>query len=144
MSKAFFSHHEFSQLKVASSSKPVSTQMASATLTSADSGSLLFFGSTTGTALTLPAASAAAGLSFEVAVAATAANHSLVAPAAELVGVLTSDAPTDGVSLATGAAKTSLTTGAGSALGDHFKVTSNGTNWFLSGSCATSDGATFA
>jgi hypothetical protein len=143
MSKAYYSHQEFSKLSVASSQQHVLNVTTNTTLGNTDSGSLIFLNSTTGTTLRLPAASAASGLTFKIAVAATAASHSIVAPAASLIGGLNALASTIG-SIATGAAKTSLSTTAGSAVGDNFSLSSNGTSWFVSGAVAAAAGAVFA
>jgi hypothetical protein len=144
MSQSYYSHHEFASLSVASSAQSVLNVTTNTTLGSTDSGSLIFLGATSGTTLRLPAAGDASGLTFRISVAATAASHSIVAPAASLIGGLTSCVATTGVSLATGAAKTSLTTTAGSAIGDNFQLRSNGTSWFVSGNLASFSGALFA
>lgn len=143
MSKSFYSHQEFSKLSVVSSAKPVSTLLTSATLGS-NSNSHFFIGATTGRTFTLPAAASAAGQSYEFTVTATAASHLIQAPSASIIGSLAADVTaTAGNIQSSGAAKTSLQTTAGSAVGDFFRLTSNGTNWFVRGQTAAFNGAKF-
>ena len=104
MSQSYYSHQEFSRLSVASNAQSVLNLKTSTSLGSSDSGSLLYLAGTTGTTLSLPAASAASGLTFRIAVAATAASHSIVAPSASILGTVTACTSTVGVTLATGAA----------------------------------------
>lgn len=143
MSKNFYAHHEFAKLSVQSNAKTVNNLLTSTTLGSSGSNSHFFLGSTTGRTISLPAAGSASGISYEFTVAATAASHLIAAPAASIVGSLSSDVTTAGAVQSTGAAKTSLQTTSGSAVGDNFRLTSNGTTWFLSGQTSAFNGVKF-
>ena len=142
MSHSYHSIHEFSSLKVANQKASVSSLSESATLGNAESGSSIVLNSTTGSTLTLP--SAILGLNYNVIIAATADAHSINAGSALLLGNVSSATATDGVVMSTGAAKTTLSTTVGSAIGDSFKLISDGTNWYVSGSANTFDAAVFA
>lgn len=130
MSHSYYANHEFASIKAASQKSIVVNLTGATTLTTGQSGTHFFVSSTAATAVTLPAATA--GVNFQITVGATAASHSIVAPSAILHGTIIGAASTGG-GLMSPAASTSLTTTAGSAIGDTVSLTSNGAKWFVNG-----------
>lgn len=141
MSHAYLSNHDFSSLRLGHQKVPVSILTASTSIGSL-SGSTILVASTTGLTLSLP--SPQQGLKYDIFISSTAASHSLVAPSASLVGSVLPATATAGVAMFSGAAKTSLTSSAGSAVGDNISVVSDGSKWFVKGSSSAFNAFVFA
>ncbi len=132
MSQSYRGQHAFASLTLASQKVQITSLTTSTSLGNSHSGDLIVFSSTSGTTLSLP--SPVSGLQYEFVVGATAASHSIVAPSASIVGnIMIAVGNTNGSSLHTSSA-TSITTTAGSAVGDSVKLKCDGTKWFVSGS----------
>jgi len=107
---------------------------AAATLTTAQSGSLIALTGIVGYAVTLPAASALAGCNYRFVVQDLFATTDWVitSPAANMYGMVDELSTIQAVA---GATTINLELGA-DTIGDWIEVISDGTNWYVSGHCA--------
>ncbi len=142
MSQSYRGQHAFASLTLASQKVQITSLATSTSLGNSQSGDLIVLTATSGTTLSLP--SPVSGLQYEFVVGATAASHSIVAPSASIVGNILPATATAGVTMFTGAAKTSIKTTSGSAVGDSVTLTSNGTSWFVKGSASTFNAFVYA
>lgn len=141
MSQGYKLIHEFEQISVGHSNLQVNQAGTSLTLGNDQSGDLVSLNSTAGSAITLPAPAAGLNYSFLVS---KAGNHAITAPGAKIVGNISVANYSTAASLATGAAKTSLTFGSGVAVGDSFSLVSDGTLYFLRGVVSNANALSFA
>ncbi len=145
MSQSYFTVTEFQKVNIGTLQKPTSTLTADGAIDPSLSGSTIFLkpqSDTTAVSVTLPRA--APGLNFNFVVSGTAANHSIASPTANIVGSIQTSETTAGVSLLISTPKTSVTTGAGSKVGDTLSFVSDGEKWFLSGAASTFTAVTYA
>ena len=131
--------NRFKNISVDSVSQEAVSFTAANTLAQEHSGDVLFLASTTGTALTLPAPSASLRFDITISALPLSGQHSIVAPSAILAGTIS--ATTTPI---TTASATTLTTGAGSALGDRVSLISDGSTWFVNGTANAIDAFVFA
>lgn len=143
MSQEFKVLRQIKQISVAQSFVGFNTVGSSVTLGSSQSGEFILLTATGGSAISLPAPFL--GLDYKFIVKATGAN-TITAPTASIIGsVVSAVSATSGISiLTTGAAKTVLSTTAGSAIGDAFRLVADGTNYYVSGSVAAVNALKFA
>lgn len=141
MSQASKTIHDFQALNLGQSLLQVTNASTSLTLTSKDSGDCITLSSTSGCAITLPTPTS--GLSFQFIVNNTGA-HSIVAPSACINGSICNSVFNTGANLATSTAKTTISTTTGSAVGDMFTLTGNGSKYFLRGNVSNFNAVKFA
>lgn len=140
MSKRFLTVRDVKVMNPKSMRCEATSIMTSTTLNVGHSGDLVVLNSTNGSVLTLPPASA--GTQFNIVVGWTAGNHSIVAPAASLVGVVSAGAVgTSGNVVGNGLTTINLSGTSGSAVGDSITLRSDGMRYFLSGAVADLLGA---
>lgn len=134
MSQASKTIHDFQALNLGQSNFNVTDVSSALTLTAQHSGDIISLNATGGCAVTLPFPTA--GLLYQFVVNNTGA-HALTAPSACINGgVCNAVSNTGGSSLATITAKTVVSTTSGSAVGDSFTLTANGSKYFLKGNVA--------
>jgi hypothetical protein len=134
MSQKLKSLQEFSTLTVSQTILTINPAGNALTLSKAQSGEIITLNSTSGSVITLGAPQA--GLSYTFLVNVTG-GHTITAPSASIYGSVTSTTDTSGnAMLTTGAAKSIISTTAGSAVGDQIQLLSDGTNYFVKGSVA--------
>lgn len=133
--------HDFQALNLGQTTLDVTNVSGALSLTTSHSGDLISLNSTSGCAITLPAPTA--GLTFNFVVNNTGA-HALTAPSACINGAVVNAVFNTGANLATGTAKTIVATTAGSAVGDSFTLSANGSAYFLNGCVANHNALKFA
>jgi hypothetical protein len=132
--------HEFSAINLAQSTLTLTSVTGAKTLLTGDSGDFFSLNATSGCTITLPAPSS--GLVFNFLVNNTGA-HTLVAPSACIVGSVSNAVANTGASLATGVAKTIVSTTSGSAVGDSITLIGNSSKYFLQGNVSEYNAVTF-
>lgn len=111
---------------------------ADTTLTAADSGKI-FMLDAIGEAITLPAVSSGVNYKFIVSTTVATSNWTIVAPAAVIQG----SAQVAGAVIAASDEDTITLVVAKALPGDWVSLVSDGTNWYVEGSCVTTVGLTF-
>lgn len=122
--------HDFQALNLGQLTSQVTQAGTNITLTSSESGDIIELNSTNGSVVTLP--SPLAGLIYRFIISNTGA-HVLTAPSACINGAVANAIFNTGANLATGAAKTSISTTTGSVIGDTITLIGNGNKYFLTG-----------
>ena len=131
MSQSSKVSRSFGSISVKSPAVQSSFLTADTTLGTSHAGDNIFLSSTTGTTLTLPSPSSSLAFHITVAALPLSGEHSVVG-SSNLHGALAAaSAPI------VAAGSSSLTTGAGAALGDSIHLISDGNNWFVSGTATT-------
>lgn len=134
MSQKLKNLQEFSSLTVSQTTLTINSAGNALTLSKAQSGEIITLNSTSGSAITLGAPQS--GISYTFLVNVTG-GHTITAPSASIYGSVVCAVDTVGSSmLTTGAAKTIISTTAGSAVGDQIQLLSDGTKYFVRGSVA--------
>ena len=142
MSQSYRTIHEFESLTVAQQALQITPAGTSVTLGNAHSGDVILLNATSGSALVLPALQA--GLDYKCIVSATGA-HTITAPGQLVFGNLTNAVFNTGANLTCGASgKTTISTTAGSTVGDRLNITCDGTNYYLSGVVANYNAVKFS
>lgn len=142
MSQSYKTIHEFSSIATAQTLLAVNDASTTITLDTAQSGEIIVLNATSGSAVTL--SEPEAGLSYRFIVGVTG-GHTITAPAAYILGSVTAAIPTVGSSLlTTGAAKTVISTTAGSVKGDTISLVSNGSAYYVSGAVANFNAIKFS
>ena len=118
------------------------------TLSLSDSGKTLFLNSATEFATNLPPVAEAAGfhVRFVVKAAPSGASYTVVSPAADIHGLISSSADATGSSASTSGTPVATVTfvDAKAVVGDYVDVTCDGTNYYISGQCSAFDAVTLA
>ena len=141
MSKSFLTVHDFSSINVGSIEQQVYGLGSSYTVGNSNSGDFMLLNATGGSAVILPSVSA--GLDFKFIVSNTGA-HTVTAPSGTLFGAVNVAISNSAVSSnLVASANGVISTTAGSAVGDRFSVLSDGTNYYVSGTVARSNGLNF-
>lgn len=133
--------HDFRSVNLGQSQLQLTHAGSSITLTPAESGDLIALNATGGSVVSLP--TPLSGLMYRFVVTNTGA-HTLTAPSACINGAIVNAVFNTGANLATGAAKTSIATTAGSAIGDSLTLLGDGTRYFLSGTVTNFNAVKFA
>jgi len=141
MSQSSKTIHRFRAIRLTRSKTEINTAGSTITLGPEHSGEIIALTATGGSAVTLPAP--LPGLSYHFVVQNTGA-HTLTAPSACINGAVANGVYHTSANLATGAAKTSISTTAGSAIGDTIYLNAVGTKYFLSGSVTNFNAIKFA
>jgi hypothetical protein len=141
MSKSYHSVHDFQSVNLSQSLSQINLADSSLTVGNNYSGDVILLNATGGSTVTLPAPNS--GLHFTFVVSNTGA-HSIVAPSACINGAVANAVFNTGASLATGAAKTSISTTAGSAIGDTIRLISTDSKYYLSGNVANFNAVKYA
>lgn len=131
-----------------SSKQNIQELTAATTLTSSDSGKTFYLNSVTEFTTTLPLVSDASGFKarFVVKSAPSGASYAIASAAANISGSILSPADATGSSARTaGTPVTTITFADTKAVrGDFVEISSDGTNYYVSGSSSTFDGIAFA
>jgi len=143
MSQSYKTVHDFQSINVGQTLVNIQPSGSSITLGNAQSGDLNTLNATSGSSVQLPAPSS--GLSFPFLVTATAATHTITAPASTLFGAINCAIPTAGstINVTNVTGSTALLTTTGSCVGDRFTIVSDGTNYFVSGTISKFNGVKF-
>lgn len=129
MSKSYLIPHSFSRIDVATSVDRFILAGNTFTATSNESGNFIMLNSTSGSSVSVP--NAGTGLDFTFIVGVTG-GHTITCPTNTIFGSLNFPfAGTSGNLLANG--MTSISTTAGSCVGDTLKLRCDGTNFYLTG-----------
>lgn len=139
MSKRYLTVQEFGNITVAQSTLDVNLAGTSLTLGNSHSGDLIVLNATSGSVLALP--SPVAGLNYHLVVRNTG-PHTITAQSACIIGSVATALGSVG-SLATGSAKTTISTTAGSAVGDSLSLTCDGTYYYLKGNVSNNNALKF-
>jgi hypothetical protein len=133
MSKSYLVPHDFQSVNIGSLNTTLNVAGSTFVAGANVSGELVTLNATGGSAVTVP--SLVAGLDLTFVVSNTGA-HTITLPSACVYGTVNFPyAGTSGSMLA--AASTVISTTAGSTVGDRFKLTSDGTKCYLSGTVST-------
>lgn len=122
--------HDFKAINLSQSTLDVTNVNGSLVLDNSHSGDFISLNSTSGCTITVPPPSA--GLQFNFVVNNTGA-HTLTTSSAIINGSIINAVFNTGANLATGTAKSVIATTTGSAVGDTFSLTANGSKYFLKG-----------
>jgi hypothetical protein len=143
MSQSYKTVHDFQSINVGQTLVNVQPAGTSITLGNSQSGDLNTLNATSGSSVQLPVPSA--GLNFPFLVTATAATHTITAPASTLFGAINCAIPTAGstINVTNVTGSTTLLTTTGSCVGDRFTIVSDGTSYFVSGTIAKFNGIKF-
>ncbi len=141
MSQRYRVIHDFQAVNLGQSQLQLNNAGSSLTLNPSHSGDIVLLNATSGSAISLPRPSS--GLVFKFVVSNTGA-HTISAPSACINGALGNAVFNTGANLATGAAKTSISTTAGSAIGDSLTLVGTSDKYFLSGNVANFNAVRFA
>jgi len=129
--------------RIMTSVRPTASFTALTTLTAAQSGGLIRVGGTGPYTVTLPAFASSAGLSYEIVVGSTIASGAITIAAGSAViqGVITCANATANT-IMNGTARSNIILGTTSVVGDNFRLTCDGTNWFLVGATQLNNSVT--
>lgn len=142
MSQSYKTIHEFASIASSQILLNVNNAGTTITLNSSQSGEIIVLNATGGSVVTLSPPQA--GLSYRFIVGVTG-GHTITAPSASILGSVTAAIPTTGSALlTTGAAKTVISTTAGSVRGDTISLISNGGAYYISGAVANFNALTFS
>lgn len=133
--------HDFKSINLGQLQLQVKNAGNALSLTPAESNDIISLNSTSGSAISLPTPSA--GLHYRFIVTNTGA-HTITAPTACINGALVNSVFNTGANLATGAAKTSIATTAGSVIGDNLSLIATNNKYFLSGNVSNFNAVKFA
>ena len=132
---------DFKQLHISQSTLQLNAAGSAITMGTSHSGDIVTLNATAGSAVTLPVPKS--GLFYQFIVTNTG-PHTLTAPSACINGALGFAVSSSTASLATGAAKTSISTTAGSVVGDSFNLVSDGSKYYLRGNVTNFNAVKFA
>jgi hypothetical protein len=141
MSKSYKAVHDFQSVNLSQSLSQINLADSSLTVSNAYSGDVILLNATGGSSVSLPAPNS--GLHFTFVVSNTGA-HSIAAPSACINGAVANAVFNTGANLATGAAKTTISTTAGSVIGDTIRLVSTDSKYYLSGNVSNFNAITFA
>ena len=143
MAQSYKTLHDFQSINVGQTMLNIQPAGTSVTLGNAQSGDINTLNATSGSFVQLPPPSA--GLTFPFLVTATAASHTITAPASTLFGAINCAIPTAGstINVTNVTGSTVLLTTAGSCVGDRFTLVSDNTNYYVSGTIAKFNGVRF-
>ena len=129
MSKAYLVPHDFSTINISYFNDVFNTAGSVFSAGQAQSGEYITLTATGGSTVTVPAIFSGLDLTFIVA---NTGAHTITCPSGTIFGAI--NFPYAGTSgNLSAAASTSISTTLGSCVGDRFKLTSDGTNCYLSG-----------
>lgn len=141
MSQRYKVIHDFRSVNLGQSQLQLTEAGSSITLSPSESGDIIALNATGGSAVALP--TPLSGLMYRFIVTNTGA-HTLTAPSACINGAISNAVFNTGANLATGAAKTSIATTAGSVIGDTITLVGNGSKYFVSGTVTNFNAVRFA
>lgn len=142
MSQSYKTIHEFGSINLDQIILNVNNAGTAITLDPTESGEIIVLNATGGSSVTLSAPEV--GLNYRFIVGVTG-GHTITAPSASILGSVTSSITSTAATslLTTGAAKTTISTTAGSVRGDTFFLVSNGGAYYISGAVANPNALIF-
>ena len=141
MSKSYQAVHDFQSVNLTQSLTQINLAGSSLSVKNSHSGDVILLNATGGSAVSLPTPNG--GLNFTFVVSNTGA-HTIVAPSACINGAVANAVFNTGASLATGAAKTTISPTAGSAIGDTIRLVATDSKYYLSGNVANFNAVKYA